>query len=105
MAEKNGETGSGPDPSREKISAGTLSTVGWSLFLIWLGIVLLVKFSMGIVMLGVGGITLGMQMARKYFGLDFARPWVAVGLIFASGRLVWLGLLVRLVFCIRFGAA
>jgi hypothetical protein len=82
MAEKNGETGSGPDPSREKISAGILSTVGWSLFLIWLGIVLLVEFSMGIVMLGVGGISLGLQMARKYVGLDFEKPWIAVGLIF-----------------------
>ena len=82
MAEKNGETGFGPDPSGKKVSAGTLSTVGWSLFLIWLGIVLLVEFSMGIVMLGVCGISLGLQLARKYFGLDFEKSWIAVGVIF-----------------------
>jgi len=88
MEEKNNESGSGSTPLNKAVSAGTLSAVGWSLFLVWLGIVLLVEFSMGIVMLGVGGITLGMQMARKYFGMDFERTWITVGLIFTLGG-VW----------------
>lgn len=88
MTGNNSDLNPGPDLEGGAISARTLSKVGWSLFLIWLGIVLLVEFTMGIVLLGVGGIILGMQMARKYVGLDLESPWIGVGLIFALGG-VW----------------
>jgi len=85
MTGKNTDTGFEPNLTERPVSAKTLSTVGWSLFLIWLGIVLLVEVSMGVVLLGVGGITLGMQAARKYLGLDLEKAWIGVGLVFALG--------------------
>ena len=88
MTEKSSDNDSAQRPMEGTVLAGTLSKVGWSLFLIWLGIVLLVKFSMGVVLLGVGGIILGMQATRKYVGLELEKPWVGVGLVFALGG-VW----------------
>ncbi len=67
--------------------ANKLSTAGWGLFFIWIGIVLLMKLDTGIGLLGVGIITLGMQAARKYFNLNLEGFWVVVGLFFVVGGL------------------
>lgn len=48
-----------------------LSTVGWALFFIWIGIAFLAEFSFGIGLLGVGIITLGVQVARRLMDLKF----------------------------------
>ena len=65
-----------------------LATIGWGAFFAWLGIVLLMKVGSGIVLLGIGVITLGMQGVRKYFRLDLERFWLVCGAIFLAGG-IW----------------
>ncbi len=67
----------------EKLVAG-----GWGLFFIWVGIAFLANIGMGIGLLGVGIITLGGQVARKYFKLKLERFYVVVGLLFLAGG-IW----------------
>ena len=67
--------------------ADRLSTVGWSLFLIWVGIALLMKIDASIGLLGVGVITLLVQGARKCFNLKLEGFWVVIGLLFVIGSL------------------
>ena len=64
-----------------------LTAVGWGLFFIWVGIVLLMKINPGVGLLGVGVITLAMQVTRKYFNLKLERFWVVLGLLFVLGGL------------------
>jgi hypothetical protein len=65
-----------------------LDAVGWGLFFIWIGIALFANVSWGIGLLGVGIITLGGQVARKYMDLKFETFWIVVGLLFVLGG-VW----------------
>jgi len=64
-----------PSSSDEQRTAGTngiahkLSIAGWSLFFIWIGISFLAKFTVAIGLLGIGLITLGIQLARRAFNL------------------------------------
>jgi len=67
--------------------ADKLSTVGWSLFLIWVGIALLMKLDASIGLLGIGVITLLVQGARKCFNLKLEGFWVVIGLLFVVGSL------------------
>jgi len=67
--------------------AHKLAAVGWSLFFIWIGVVLLMEGGVGIGLLGVGVITLGVQTARKYHRLTLEGLWVVVGLLFVVGGL------------------
>ena len=85
MTSKDTEKTNDSIPAGNMEQYKSLTTVGWSLFLIWLGIALLVQISMGVVLLGVGVIILGMQTARKYLGQDLEKPWLAVGLVFTLG--------------------
>ncbi len=84
-----------------------LNTAGWGLFLIWIGIVLLTDAGRSIGFLGVGVITLGVQLARKYFGLKSDGFSVAVGFLFFFGAF-WELLDIKLGFlpfiCISAGA-
>jgi len=59
-----------------------LDAVGWSLFFIWIGIALLADVGWGVGLLGVGIITLGGQVMRKYFALRVEVFWVMVGFFF-----------------------
>lgn len=43
--------------------------------------------SIGVSLLGVGVITFGIQLARKYFGLATEGLWLVFGLLFALGGL------------------
>jgi hypothetical protein len=85
-----------------------LSAVSWGLFFIWVGIALIAHVGWGAGLLGVGIITLGTQVARKYFGLKLEGFWVVVGLFFVLGG-VWELLHVQLGFlpflCIAVGIA
>lgn len=63
----------------------TLSSIGWALFFIWIGIAFLVGFNEGVGLLGIGVITLGIQFARKLSGLAFEGFWVVVGVLFVLG--------------------
>lgn len=69
-----------PKERRDKMKR--ITTIGWGLFFIWLGVVLMVKAGAGFILLGVGIISLGMQVARKYSGLDSDGFWIVVGLLF-----------------------
>lgn len=62
-----------------------LAAVGWGLFFLWVGIALLTGVPTGVGLLGVGAITLGMQMARRTFGLTLEGFWIVVGILFALG--------------------
>ena len=62
-----------------------LGTVGWAFFFIWIGIVFLANLSIGIGLLGIGIITLGVQVTRKAINLKFEGFWVVVGLLLAIG--------------------
>ena len=57
-------------------------------FFVWIGISFLANFGLAIGLLGIGIITLGMQVARKYFNLKFEWFWVVVGLLFLIGG-IW----------------
>ncbi len=67
--------------------ADKLPAIGWSLFFIWVGIVLLVKLDAGVGLLGVGVITLAVQVVRKYLNLKLEGFWVVIGLLFVVGGL------------------
>lgn len=59
-----------------------ITTIGWGLFFVWLGFVLMFKAGTGLILLGVGLISLGMQVARKYSGYDSDGFWIVVGILF-----------------------
>ncbi len=62
--------------------ARKLDAAGWGLFFIWVGIAFLTDTGWGIGLLGVGIITLGGQVVRKYYDLKLQCFWIAVGLLF-----------------------
>ena len=65
-----------------------LDAAAWGLFFVWVGVALIANLGWGLGLLGVGVITLGGQLARKYFSLTVERFWVVVGLLFVLGG-VW----------------
>ncbi len=67
--------------------AKKLDAVGWGLFFIWVGIAFLGDLDVGVGLLGVGIITLGGQVARKFLNLKLEGFWVVVGLLFVVGGL------------------
>jgi hypothetical protein len=92
--------------NRKSTVASAVTAWGWGLFFIWTGIAVLSDLGWGWGLLGVGIITLGAQVARKYFGLKLEGFWVAVGFFFVLGG-VWKLLDVQLgllpVLCIAVG--
>ena len=62
-----------------------LGTIGWALFLIWIGIAFLGSFEIGISLLGIGVITLGMQIYRAVAKVRVEGFWVVVGILFLVG--------------------
>lgn len=75
--EKNG---TGPRVRRD--NARRITTVGWGLFFVWLGLVLMLKAGTGLILLGVGIISLGTQVARRYVGLESDGFWILVAVLF-----------------------
>ena len=70
------------------VVAHKLDAAAWGLFFVWVGVALIAHIGWGLGLLGVGVITLGGQLARKYFSLTVERFWVVVGLLFVLGG-VW----------------
>lgn len=68
--------------------ARKLDAVGWALFLIWIGIVLLAKTSSSVALVGIGIIILGVQVARVFLKLSLEGFWFVVGLLFLVGG-IW----------------
>ena len=62
--------------------AAKLPAAGWGLFFIWIGIALLLKLGTGVILLGIGTITLLVQVARKYLNLRLQLFNVIMGLLF-----------------------
>lgn len=67
--------------------ARKLDAASWGLFFIWIGIAVLASVGWGVSLLGVGVITLGGQLARKYSGLPIEGFWLLVGAMFFFGGL------------------
>ena len=67
--------------------AKKLDVIGWGLFFIWIGIAFLANIPFEIGLLGVGIITLGVQVVRKSFNLNLEGFWIVVGLLFILGGL------------------
>ena len=67
--------------------ARKLDAAGWGLFFIWIGIAVLTSVGWGATLFGIGVITLGGQLVRKYSGLPLERFWLVVGALFFVGGL------------------
>ncbi|WP_242346070.1 hypothetical protein [Anaeromyxobacter terrae] len=65
-----------------------LDAGGWGLFFIWVGVALALDVGWGAGLVGVGVITLGVQVVRKLLGLDLDRFSLAVGALFVAGG-IW----------------
>jgi len=76
------ESGRVSGPRERRDGMKRITTIGWGLFFIWLGVVLMIDAGSGLILLGVGLISLGMQVARKYSGLDSDGFWIVVGILF-----------------------
>ncbi len=79
--EKASKTSVGDLPRR-------LDAVGWALFLIWIGIVLLAGSKASVALVGIGVIIVGVQVARVFLKLNLEGFWFVVGLLFLVGG-IW----------------
>ena len=86
-AEKNTEPVQEPKTHEKSDLDKRLSTVGWALFFIWIGIAFLANFDFSVGLFGIGILTLGMQVARLFVGLKLEGFWVVVGILFVLGGL------------------
>jgi hypothetical protein len=68
--------------------AKRLAAAGWGLFFVWIGVVVLAEVDAGVGLMGVGVITLGVQLARTSLGLHVEGCWLVVGLLFLVGG-IW----------------
>lgn len=59
-----------------------ITTVAWGVFFIWLALVLMFGWGTGEVLLGVGVLSLAVQVYRKYQGLDSEGFWIVVAMVF-----------------------
>lgn len=87
MAEKDNTTEKEISSSRQQAVESMLATYGWGLVFLWIGAAMLGGLSSGIGLLGIGVITLGLQLVRKYLDLGMEGFWVIVGLLFTFGGL------------------
>ncbi len=85
MAQNEEDVGA---PPRSADLSGKLGAAGWGLFIIWIGISFLASLDAWIALLGIGVITLGIQLARKSVGLSLEGFWVVIGFLFVLGG-VW----------------
>jgi hypothetical protein len=66
-------------------TARRLDAGGWGLFFIWVGVALLAHLGWGAGLLGVGAITLGVQVARASLKIGAEPFWIVVGALFLAG--------------------
>ena len=77
------KAGSAKEVSRERREkTKRITTVGWGAFFVWLGFILMVDAGSGAILIGVGVISLCVQVARKYSGLESDGFWVVVSFLF-----------------------
>jgi hypothetical protein len=82
-----GETRLSEQPADKSELSRKLDSVGWALFLIWVGIAFMADVGWGWGLLGVAAIVLGEAAARWSRQLRIGGFWVAVGLMFLAGGL------------------
>lgn len=75
------------DKKALKKIAKKLDAIGWSLFFIWIGIVMITGAETAVAFIGIGIIILGEQATRRYFQLSMEKFWTIVGLLFLGGGL------------------
>jgi hypothetical protein len=63
--------------------ARKIDTIGWGVFLIWVGVAVLADVGWGFGLLGVGIIALGEQAVRRSYDLHVERFGLLVGILFA----------------------
>lgn len=83
---KNTETPESDEPTGKTLG-DRIAAASWGLFFLWIGIAYLLKLEVGVGLLGVGVITLGGQITRKYHGLKFEGFWLLIGILFFLGAL------------------
>lgn len=66
-------------PGRYGETAGRIDAAGWALFFLWVGTASLLDVGWGLGLLGVGILTLVMQVVRRGFGLAYEGFWLLVG--------------------------
>jgi hypothetical protein len=60
-------------------TAGRIDAAGWGLFFLWLGTAFLLDVGWSLGLLGVGILTLLVQVVRRGFGLEYAGFWLFMG--------------------------
>ena len=68
-------------------TARRLDAAGWGLFFIWVGVVLIAHLGWGAGLLGVGAVTLAVQVARAFLKLGAQPFWIVVGVLLIAGGL------------------
>ncbi|MFH1830533.1 MAG: hypothetical protein ABH871_07140 [Pseudomonadota bacterium] len=65
------------------LKGARIDAVLWSLFFIWMGVVLFIKdMPEGVGSLGIGGIVLGGTLLRLMFGASISSFWLIIGAVF-----------------------
>ena len=90
--EKTKKQGEEQGTTEKHNRATEMDAVGWSVFFIWIGIVLLLKIGTGVGLVGIGIILLGVQVARKYSSLKIEGFWGVAGILFVVGGLLELSI-------------
>ncbi len=82
MVETNTDQARKAGAAEQGTLANKLGGVGWALFFIWIGVALLLNLATGVTLLGIGVITLGIQLVRRSQALSLEIFWVVVGVLF-----------------------
>jgi cytochrome c oxidase subunit IV len=90
MADESVKQAENPAEASNQNMASKLSAAGWGLFFVWIGLAFLVSMDAGLVLLGIGAITLAIQMGRKSFGLPLELFWIVVGIVFLLAGILYL---------------
>lgn len=77
-----------PEDAGRTALARKLDAVGWALFLIWIGIILLMGAKASLALLGIGIIIVGVQVIRMLYQLSLEGFWFVVGLLILVGA-IW----------------
>jgi hypothetical protein len=79
------------NPEADQASIAKIDATGRGLFFLWVGFALVAGVGLGIALLGTGGISLGVQFARRLSGLSVDRWSVGFGACLTLAGLVqWL---------------
>lgn len=84
-----------PSSTTRRGIGSRLASAGWGLFLIWVGASFLMDLGWGVGLIGVAAVIFVTQAARRLYGLNLERFWVAAGALCLLGG-VWEHFQIRL---------